>query len=72
MDISKAMSLCIENGIKVYPLRGYIFVEQKGKQTIKYEKRLTDNKEISEAVEKTYIYKAKKLIEGIEVILELD
>jgi ABC-type multidrug transport system fused ATPase/permease subunit len=71
MDISNAMALCLRNQIKIYPSKGYIFVERTGKQTIKYNKRLTSSKEINEAVTKTYIYYAKKLMLKVSKVKEL-
>lgn len=60
-DINKAMQICHKNGVKVYPIPGfYIEVSAPGSKPKKIDKKLTQ-KEVNEAITKTYIYYAKKL-----------
>lgn len=65
MSINEAMSICIKNHIKVYGVkRGnefFVEINERGKKTpskIRYK----SNKELNEAVKKTYFYFAKKIL----------
>jgi len=72
MDINKAMSISFQKDIKVYPVfvGRYIKIEYKiGKQKIKqFDKLLSQGAkgrhDVSEAVKKTYIYFANKILKG--------
>jgi len=60
MNISKAMSICFENNIKVYPVRvGNNFMVcyvKKGEE--KQFDKLVSKTEVNDAIAKTYIYLA--------------
>lgn len=64
MEINKAMSLCLKNGIKVYPVqinRKKIFIESdKNGKVTRYKKVLDNIKDINKAIESTYIFLAEK------------
>tara|TARA_R110000851_G_scaffold332337_1_gene508160 strand:- start:3955 stop:4164 length:210 start_codon:yes stop_codon:yes gene_type:complete len=66
MNIDKAMSTCIGRGIKVYPIaisKNSIFIESSNDGLIKrYSKELKSLKEINEALRKTYIFLAEKIL----------
>lgn len=63
-QISKEMSLCIRNRIKVYPVsiknKWFIEVDNKGQKKT-FEKSVTQD-EIQESVIKTYLFYYEKLI----------
>lgn len=64
MSISEAVSICVKNEIKVYPVkrRNGWFLQVNFKGVLKtFEKRLDSNKDISDAVQKTYLHYAKKI-----------
>ena len=61
MDINEAMVICFKNNVKVYPHKGKIHVAELNKQTIVYDKKLLNPKDINNAMTKTYIYHAKKI-----------
>ena len=64
MEINKAMSRCFKNNTIVYVVHSapYYFIEIDVNGLIKkYDKPLLKSKEINEAMEKTYIFLAKKL-----------
>lgn len=65
LDISKAMSICLKHGIKVYPVlnrvkKFVIEVDDNGSITT-YEKEVTGS-EINVAQSKTYKYYAERII----------
>jgi hypothetical protein len=58
VDINKAMSVCIRNGVKVYPVPvGSMFAieVEKGAAVPKRYDRLVSSREVAAAVRKTYI-----------------
>lgn len=63
MRIDLAIKKCLDNGVKVYPVnnqhRMYIEADINGK-TKRFPKQVTD-KELNEALTKTYQYYAQKL-----------
>jgi len=64
LDINKAMSICVRNGVKVYPVPiGRLFaVEVDRKSGIKRYDSLVSGKEVAAAVRKTYIAFAKLIL----------
>jgi len=66
MTIGEACSICFKKGIKVYPVKvggtWRINVKEEGKSPIRYNKSVTEGKETNEAMTKTYIFLAKKII----------
>lgn len=64
MGLNEAMSICFKKGIKVYPIKvnDYFLIEysQNGVPKKRYTKEIKNNKSISEAMKKTYIFLAKK------------
>lgn len=72
MTISEAMSKCHKAGIKVYGISftDYYQVEivdksVKNGKPVRYKKRLTSNKDLNEAVTKTYFHQALLVDEKI-------
>lgn len=65
MEVSRAMSICIKNGIKIYPVSDklYFYVEYRKNddKPITSKIRHLKPKEINEALVETYIYYAEKL-----------
>lgn len=64
VSISHAMSLCINNGIKVYPVpKGFKFVVEvdDNNKIVRYEKEVTP-RDVAKACSDTYKYYAKKII----------
>lgn len=59
--ISKAMSICIKAGTKVYPKNNRVVVQHKGKKPFIYDKVLENNKELTKAISLTYIHWANIL-----------
>jgi len=59
MTISNAISLCVKNGVKVYPVKGKVCVSKTGQDIVVYSKMPDD---LNLALEKTYFAEAKKLI----------
>jgi len=71
IDINKAISVCLKNNTKCYPIvlsKGLGFkIEVSIKDKIyTFDKRLKNNKEAIIAQEKTYIFYAKKYIKAEE------
>ena len=65
IDINKAMSICIRNGIKVYPVPvGKMFAVEvdKGDSSLKRYDALVSSKEVAAAVRKTYIAWSKLIL----------
>lgn len=70
IGINEAMSICLLHEVKVYPVyidgKFYIEVKEASKQPTRYKKSFTDAKTdykpIAEAIAKTYIFIAKKII----------
>ena len=66
MDINEASAICIRRGILVYPVviggRHQIEYSNNGISQTRYKKILKTPKEINEAMTKTYIFLAKKLL----------
>lgn len=62
-DISKEMSFCISNGIKVYPVdkKGKWYIESEINGVVKFFKKEIRNDEIGDAMAKTYLYYYEKL-----------
>tara|TARA_R110000772_G_C13195550_1_gene429495 strand:+ start:663 stop:893 length:231 start_codon:yes stop_codon:yes gene_type:complete len=63
-NISEAMSICIKNGIYVYPIKanGCWNIQVVNKKKINtFSKKLYSNKEVNDAVVITYIHYFKKL-----------
>ena len=65
IDINKAMSICVRNGVKVYPVpSGKLFKVEVYKEddvTKIYDKAVS-SKEVASAVRKTYIAYAKAIL----------
>lgn len=61
MDINKAMQVCIKNNVKVYPLNGYVYVSGFTDVPKKFDNKPVNNKDLNDALTKTYIFYAKKL-----------
>ncbi len=68
MTISQAISKCNKSGIKVYGLQvaSYFFVEMSDRnvnngEPKRYKKSLNSNKDLNEAVTKTYIHFANQI-----------
>lgn len=65
IDINKAMSICIRNNVKVYPVpvgRQFVIeVDNGGPKPKRYEK-VVSSKNVAAAVRKTYIAYAKSII----------
>jgi hypothetical protein len=70
MGISDYMKICHDRGVKIYPIYSNIYssncfliqVNNNGKITT-YEKKLRLSKEINDALQKTYVFIAKKLLQ---------
>ena len=65
IDINKAMSICIRNGVKVYPVpvgRMFAIEVDKGEPTPKRYETLVSQKEVAAAVRKTYIAWSKAIL----------
>jgi hypothetical protein len=58
MTISEAMSICFDNGTKIYPDKGNIIREVEGFKPYTYPKK---PKNINEAISACYFAEAKKL-----------
>lgn len=65
MSINEAMQICIKNNVKVYGVkRGsefFVEINEKGKKTSS-KIRYNNNKDLNEAVKKTYIHFANKIL----------
>lgn len=61
MDINKAMQICIKNNVKVYPLNGYVYASGFTDEPKKFDNKPVNNKDLNDALTKTYIFYAKKL-----------
>lgn len=65
IDINKAMSVCIRNGVKIYPVpvgRQFVIeVEQGSGEKRRYDKKVS-SKEVAAAVRKTYIAYCKSIL----------
>ena len=69
VDINKAMSVCIRNGVKVYPVpvgRMFAIEVEKGAAVPKRYDRLVSSKEVAAAVRKTYIAYSKVILKNKE------
>ena len=69
IDINKAMSVCIRNGVKVYPVpvgRMFAIEVEKGAAIPKRYERLVSSKEVASAVRKTYIAYSKAILKDKE------
>ena len=68
IDINKAMSICIRNGVKVYPVPlGRLFAVEVDKPSgLKRYDKLINGKEVAAAVRKTYIAYAKLILKDKE------
>jgi len=65
IDINKAMSICIRNGVKVYPVpvgRLFAIEVDKGAAIPKRYDKLVSGKEVAAAVRKTYIAYSKLIL----------
>ena len=65
IDINKAMSICIRNGVKVYPVpvgRMFAIEVDKGAAIPKRYDQLVSGKEVAAAVRKTYIAYSKLIL----------
>lgn len=65
IDINKAMSICIRNGVRVYPVPiGKMFAVEvdKGGSSLKRYDALVSSKEVATAVRKTYIAWSKVIL----------
>jgi len=66
MDINEASAICIRKDLLVYPVgaKGGHKIEYSlnGISQTRYNKILKTSKEVNKAMEKTYIYHAKKLL----------
>jgi hypothetical protein len=64
VEINEAMSVCHNNGIKVYPIhvKGKWQVEVNNKTVISKGKKLYSAKKINEVIKKTYIYLAERVL----------
>tara|TARA_R110002012_G_scaffold294580_1_gene490780 strand:- start:245 stop:496 length:252 start_codon:yes stop_codon:yes gene_type:complete len=65
IDINKAMSICIRNGVRVYPVPvGKMFAVEvdKGDLNLKRYDALVSSKEVAAAVRKTYIAWSKVIL----------
>jgi|TARA_R110000737_G_C14434205_1_gene460198 hypothetical protein len=65
IDINKAMSVCIRNGVKVYPVpvgRMFAVEVDKGDSNPKRYDALVSSKEVAAAVRKTYIAWSKVIL----------
>ena len=62
MDINDAMVICFKSHLKVYPHKRKIVVEQLNKNTIVYGKELYNPKKVNDAITKTYIFHAERLL----------
>jgi len=66
MNISEACSICFKEEIKVYPVKvgatWRIEVKTGSNKPIRYEKPLKEGFDTSNAMSKTYIFLAKKII----------
>ena len=65
MQIEDAVSLCMKNGIKVYPVsfnnNHKIEYSRNGIPEKTFDKVLINSKEVNNAIIKTYIYLAKRI-----------
>lgn len=69
IDINKAMSVCIRNGVKVYPVpvgRMFAIEVDKGSGNLKRYDSLVSGKEVAAAVRKTYIAYSKLILKNKE------
>jgi len=69
IDINHAMSICIRNGLKVYPVpigSRFAIEVDKGSATPKRYDVLVSSKEVHTAVRKTYIAYAKLILKQEE------
>ena len=66
MNIGEACSICFKKEIKVYPVKvgatWRIEVKEGNNKPIRYEKPLKEGFDTSNAMSKTYIFLAKKII----------
>lgn len=65
IDINRAMSVCIRNGVKVYPVpvgRLFAVEVQKNEEPPKRYDSLVSSKEVASAVRKTYIAWSKLIL----------
>lgn len=69
IDINKAMSICVRNGVKVYPVPvgGSFHIEVVNGTALpkRYEKKVS-SKDVAAAVRKTYIAWAKSILKQQE------
>ena len=69
IDINKAMSICIRNGVRVYPVsvgRLFAIEVKKGMEKPKRYPTLVSQKEVAAAVRKTYIAWSKAILKQKE------
>lgn len=69
LDINKAMSICIRNGVKVYPVpvgRLFAIEVDKGIGKPKRYANLVSSKDVSASQRKTYIAWAKQILKNKE------
>ncbi|QOD60630.1 hypothetical protein H9I45_15020 [Polaribacter haliotis] len=69
LDINKAMSICIRNGVKVYPVpvgRMFAIEVDKGAGVFKRYETLVSSKEVAASQRKTYIAWAKQILKQKE------
>ncbi len=66
LTISNAMSICFKNGVKAYVIclnKNTFYIESIVSGKVKrYSKSSKNNKEANEALKKTYIFLAKKIL----------
>lgn len=67
LSVSHAMSLCINNGIKVYPVPGkgnrFLIEVDRNDEIIRYDKEVTP-RDVAKACSDTYKHFAKKIIKA--------
>lgn len=63
MKIDEAIKICLRNGVKVYPIykSGKWYIETMILDKKKTFDKEVQNKDIDNAIKKTYVYMAKKL-----------
>lgn len=69
IDINKAMSICIRNGYKVYPVpvgRQFVIEVDKGSAGIKRYAKVVSAAQVAAAVRKTWIAYSKQIIKQKE------
>lgn len=69
IDINTAMSICIRNGIKVYPVpvgRSFAIEVVNGEQSPKRYEKVVSSNQVAAAVRKTYIAYAKVVLKSKE------